>query len=239
MSHQHVFEQPADGQAPERQGLWNLPPRARLLLLLAPPLLLAGFTVLHPQPDHNTQALMDASTWFMTFHMIQLGLVGLVAVSVALLADEFGRAGAWQTGIGLGVFLVFFSAYDTLAGIGTGLAMRSVRDLGAAEQDLVFSIVEDWPALDMWVFWLALAGTFGWILAVGYLAVTARAAGAPRLEWVCIGLAAFFLALGHPAPFGTIAFGCLFVAALIHVRRVSGSHRLPRAQAPTPGVQSP
>ena len=214
------------GLTPQREGLWNLPHGARRVLLLAPPLLLAGFTVLHPQPDHNTQALMDASTWFMAYHMVQLGLVGLVAVSVFLLADDLGRAGAWQTGIGLGAFLVFFSAYDTLAGIGTGLAMRSARDLTAAEQDVVFSLVKDWPALDMWVFWLALAGTFGWILAVGYLAVTARAAGAPRLEWVCLGLATFFLALGHPAPFGTIAFGCLFVAALTHVRRDSGSHRL-------------
>jgi hypothetical protein len=227
------------GEAPHREGLWNLPQGARQVLLLAPPLLLAGFTVLHPQPDHNTQALMDASTWFMAYHMIQLALAGLVAVSVVLLADGFGRAGAWQTGIGLGVFLVFFSAYDTLAGIGTGLAMRSTRDLTAAEQDVVFSVVEDWPALDMWVFWLALAGTLGWILAVGYLAVSARAAGAPRLEWVCLGLAAFFLALGHPAPFGTIAFGCLFVAALVQVRRASGTHRLARAQAPAPEARAP
>ena len=82
------------GETPHGEGLWNLPQGARQVLLLAPPLLLAGFTVLHPQPDHNTQALMDASTWFMAYHMIQLALVGLVAVSVVLLADGFGRAGA-------------------------------------------------------------------------------------------------------------------------------------------------
>ena len=73
---------------------------------------------------------------------------------------------AWQTGIGIGLFLICFSAYDTLAGIGTGLAMRSARALPVAEQDAVFSIVEDWPGLDPWAFWLALLGTFGWILAV-------------------------------------------------------------------------
>jgi hypothetical protein len=201
----------------QRQALWHLPTRGRRLLLLAPPLLLAGFTILHPRPDENAQALMDVSTWFMAYHMIQLLLIGLVAVSVILLADEFGRVGAWPTWVGMGAFLIFFSAYDTLAGIGTGLAMRSARDLPAAQQDAVFSIVKDWPALDPWVFWLSAVGTFGWLLAVGVLAVAARAVGAPRSEWVFIGLAAFFFAGGHPAPFGTMAFGSLFLAALIHV----------------------
>ena len=62
---------------------------------------------------------------------------------------------------------------------------------------------------------------FGWVLAVGYLAVVARAARAPRAEWLFIGLAAFFFLLGHPAPFGTIAFGSLFIAAVIHERQAS------------------
>lgn len=201
--------------------LWQLSSRTRRLLLLAPPLVLAGFTVLHPQPDHNTQALMNASTWFMGFHMIQLGLVGLVAISVFLLADQFGRAAAWPTSIGLGTFLIFFSAYDTLAGIGTGLAMRSARELPTAQQEALFDIVKDWPALEPWVFWLSLLGTFGWVLALGYLAVVARAAGAPRPEWLFIGAAALFFLLGHPAPFGTLAFGSLFIAAVIHERRSS------------------
>ena len=226
-------------QETQHEPLWNLPPRVRRLLLLAPPLVLAVFTVLHPQPDHNAQALMDASTWFMAYHMIQLGLVGLVAVSVILLADEFRCARSWQTGIGIGLFLIFFSAYDTLAGIGTGLAMRSARGLPVAEQDAVFSIVEDWPAFSPWALWLAILGTVGWILAVGYLAIAARAAGALRSEWVLLALAAFFLAVGHPAPFGTIAFGSLFVAALIHVRRASGTHRRAGAASRVPSSGAP
>ena len=117
--------------------------------------------------------------------------------------------------------------------------MRSARDLPAAEQDAVFSIVKDWPALDPWAFWLAIVGTVGWILAVGYLAIAARAAGAPRSEWVFLALAAFFLAVGHPAPFGTVAFGCLFLAALVHVRRASGTHRLARAPAGAPAAGGP
>jgi hypothetical protein len=220
---------PDDIQTTGRDRLWQLPTPARRLLLLGPPLALAGFTILHPQPDEHTQALMDASTWFMAYHMVQLPLIGLVAISVLLLADEFGRASAWPICLGMGTFLVFFSAYDTLAGIGTGLAMRGTRGLSESQQDTVFDLVKTWPAADPWVFWLSIVGTGGWVLALGYLTVTTRAAGAPRAQWIFLGLAAFFLMLGHPAPFGTVAFGSLFIATLIHERQ---SSRIPGRALP-------
>lgn len=199
--------------------LWHLSNPARRLLLLVPPLVLSVFTVLHPQPDVNTQALREASTWFMGYHMIQLPLLGLVTISVFLLADELGRASAWPTCLGMGAFLLFFGSYDTLAGMGTGLAMRSTNGLPTSQQDAVFDIVKDWPGLEMSVFWLSLVGTWGWVLAVGYLAYSARASGARRGQWIPLAMAAFFLMGGHPAPFGTLAFGSLFVAALMHERQ--------------------
>ena len=200
---------------------WLLPEPLRRVLLLAPPLLLAGLEIAHPQPERNVQALLDVATWFAAFHVIQLVLTGLVALSVLLLADSYGYASAWTTRLGIGVFLVFFSAYDTLAGIGTGLAMRSARDLSAAEQEGVFNVVENWPGVGP-VFALSIVGTLGWALAVGALALTARRLGASRLVWIFLGLAAVFLLGGHPFPAGTLAFGCFFVGALLHELRAAG-----------------
>ena len=166
---------------------WPMPVPLRRVLLLVPPLLLAGLEYIHPQPDETVQALMDASTWFAGFHVMQLALTGLVALSVLLLADGFGRANAWVTRLGVGVFLVFFSAYDAVAGIGTGLAMRSARDLSAVQQEGVFDVVRDWPAVGP-PFALSIVGTLGWVAAVGALALAARRQGAPRREWILIGL---------------------------------------------------
>ena len=166
---------------------------------------------------------MDASTWFAAFHFIQLALTGLVGLSVLLLADSFGRANAWVTRLGVGVFLVFFSAYDAVAGIGTGLAMRSARDLSTVQQQGVFDVVKDWPAFGP-PFALSIIGTAGWVAAVGALALAVRRQGAPRREWILIGLAAVFLMGGHPFPFGTLAFGCFFIAALLHELRASHWH---------------
>jgi hypothetical protein len=205
--------------------MWPMPLALRRVLLLAPPLALAAFEVIHPQPDENPQALMDVATWFAGFHVIQLVLTGFVAMSVLLLADSLAYAKAWAIRLGLGVFLVFFSAYDAVAGIGTGLAMRSARDLSAVQQKGVFDVVKDWPALGA-PFVLSIVGTLGWVAAVGALALAARRQGAPRREWILIGLGALVLVGGHPFPVGTAAFGCFFLGALLHELRA-----LPHASA--------
>jgi hypothetical protein len=223
-----------DSLANRQSHLWHLPPPAHRLLLIGPPFALAVLTIFHPHPDETAEALADASSWFMAYHIIQLPLIGLVTISVFLLADSFGRASTWPVGLGMGSFLVFFSAYDTLAGIGTGLAMRGTRGLSQSQQDTVFDLVKTWPAAEPWVLWLSIAGTGGWILAVGYLAYTARAAGAPRAQWIFIGLAVAFLMLGHPAPFGTLAFGSLFLAAVVHEREASRVPRQPVARSSQP-----
>ena len=62
-----------------------------------------------------------------------------------------------------------------------------------------------------------------WTAAVGAVALAARRHGAPRREWILIGLAAVFLLGGHPFPQGTLAFGCFFLAALLYEFRASRS----------------
>ncbi len=199
----------------EADTTWRLPLPLRRALLLTPPLALAVLEIFHPQPDVNVQALLDAATWFAWFHVNQLVLTGLVALSVLLLAADYGRANAWTTRVGVGAFLIFFGAYDTLAGIGTGLAMHTARKLPAAQQEGVFAVVKDWPGVGP-VFALSIVGTLGWVVAVGALALAARRLGASRPEWIALGLAAVFLMGGHPFPQGTLAFGSLFVAVACH-----------------------
>jgi hypothetical protein len=213
--------------------IWALPPTARNILLLLPPLAFAGLAAIHPNPDEEAQAVMDVATWFATFHVIQLVLVGLVAITVLLLADEFGVARAWSTRLGIGVFLIFFSAYDAVAGIATGLAMRDARDLPASEQLVVYETVKDWPGLDARVFALAIVGTLGWVVALVGVALAARRAGAGRAEWIFILLAGVFLMGGHPFPFGTITFACLFIAAVLHVRSTRKVADVPSVAART------
>ena len=208
-------EQPASRLGP---GEW--------VLVLTPPLALAALELFHPQPEQSVSALLDVATWFTVFHVVQLALIGLVGLSVLLLARVVGGVHTWSLRLGLGLFLVFFSAYDTLAGIGTGLAMRSARGLSAAEAQSVFDVVEDWPGMSP-VFALSILGTGGWVLSVGAVALAARRRQLPRATWVLLLLAAVLLMGGHPFPAGTLAFGCLFAAALLLLRNDTNRQRAP------------
>ena len=108
-------------------------------------------------------AVMEVAGWFALFHAIQLVLFPFLVLSIALLAQNLGVLEHWATRLGLVLVLVFFSAYDAIAGIATGLAMRAARDLPVAEQNAVFGVVKDWPGFDPAVF------------AIGAVAVRDRA----------------------------------------------------------------
>ena len=106
-----------------------------------------------------------------------------------------------------------------MAGISTGLAMRAARDLPPAQQDAVFEIVEDWPGFHPLVFSIGIVAVVGLALAIGMLAVAARRRRVGRGPVVLLWIPAIAALGGHPFPFGTVTFGCLFLAALWLDRR--------------------
>ena len=152
--------------------------------------------------------------WFALFHAIQLVLFPFLVLSMALLAQNLGVLGHWVTRLGLVLVLVFFSAYDAIAGIATGLAMRAARDLPVAEQNAIFEIVKDWPGFDPAVFAIGAVAVIGMVLALAMLTIGARRLDVGRGPVILLGVSTVVALGGHPFPFGTVAFGCLFLAAL-------------------------
>ncbi|MGH3461615.1 MAG: hypothetical protein ACRDP9_09080 [Kribbellaceae bacterium] len=183
----------------------------RRLVLVGTPLALAVLEIFHPQPTGAVEAV-EQGEWFFWFHMIQVPLIGLIALAVYLLTEGMvGRAvtvSRWAAG----VFAVFFSAYDAAAGIATGFVLRSAEGLSADEQAVVFEMVKDMPEVSL-IFILSIVGTAGWVVALIAAAVALRRAGAARGPFVLLILAGVFLLGGHPFPFGTLAFGCFALAS--------------------------
>ena len=201
---------------------WRLPTTLRRGLILAPPLVLALYEIAHPRPELNAEAVMDVAGWFALFHAVQLVLFPFLVLSIALLADELGVLGHWVTRVALAGVLAFFSAYDAIAGIATGLAMRSGRDLSAAEQNAIWETVKDWPGFDPSVFSIGIVAVVALAAAIAMLFVGARRLRVGRVPVVLLGIAAVVALGGHPFPFGTVAFGALFLAALWLDRRGYG-----------------
>jgi hypothetical protein len=182
----------------------------RRLVLLGTPLALALWEIFHPRPSGVTDSV-EQGGWFMWFHIIQLPLIGLMVLAVYLLTEGLEgrpvRVSRWA----LGVFAVFFSAYDAAAGIATGYALRSAQGLPAAAQKAVYDAVIDMPGLSL-IFGLSIVGTGAWVVALIAAAIALRRAGAPRGVFILLILAGVFLLLGHPFPGGTLAFGSFFLA---------------------------
>jgi hypothetical protein len=209
--------------APPAEG--RLSHTARRALILGPPLVVAVYEIFHPNPDVTAAAVMDVAGWFALFHAIQLVLFGFLVLSIALLAQNLGVLGHWVTQLGLVLVLVFFSAYDAIAGIATGLAMRSARDLPVAEQNAVFEVVKDWPGFEPAVFAIGAVAVVGMVMALAMLTIGARRLRVGRAPVILLGIATVVALGGHPFPFGTVAFGALFLAALWLDRRGYGEER--------------
>ena len=108
----------------------------RRLVLLGTPLALAVLEIFHPQPSGVAEAV-EQGEWFMWFHIIQVPLIGLIALAVYLLTEGSQGRAVMVSRWAIGVFAVFFSAYDAAAGIATGYALRNAQGLPAGAQEAV------------------------------------------------------------------------------------------------------
>jgi hypothetical protein len=190
----------------------NMEPRLALrrLVLLGTPLAFATLEIFHPQPSGVAESV-EQGGWFMWFHIIQVPLTGLIALAVYLLTEGLEGRAVMVSRWAIGVFAVFFSAYDAAAGIATGYALRNAQGLSAVAQEAVHEAVIDMPGLSL-IFGLSIVGTGAWVVALIAAAIALRRAGASRGPFIFLILAGVFLLGGHPFPFGTLAFGCFFVA---------------------------
>jgi hypothetical protein len=184
----------------------------RRAVLLGAPLALAVLEIFHPERPDSASEAVEQGVWFMWFHFVQVPLIGLMALAVYLLTHGLEGLSVGVSQWAIGVFAVFFSAYDAAAGIGTGYALRNARGLSAGAQEAIYEAVKDMPVLSL-IFGLSVIGTLGWVVALVAAAMTLRRAGAPLGPFLLLILAGVFLLGGHPYPAGTLAFGCFFVAA--------------------------
>lgn len=157
----------------------------RTLLLVTTPLALAVALWSHPT---GGVALYDSlapvvGTW-LPLHFLLLVLFGLLGVCLYVLLEDFSSTVATVGRLGVATYLVFYVAFEAIAGIATGLVVHGARSLPPAQQDGVAQALQATlePALV-----LALVGTVGAIVAVAALATEYRKEGAPATPVALLG----------------------------------------------------
>jgi hypothetical protein len=198
-------------------------------LLLAAPLLWVVVAILHPggvgdEPPPYEGIADDANMWIFV-HFSQLVLTPFVAWGVWMLLDGVQSVAATVARVFVVVWMVFFSAFDAIAGIAVGVLTRYANSLAGDEQEAVVGAI-DFLFQDSRFAGgnnysvLAGLGQLSWIVLAIAAAVALWQAGVSRLIAGATLLSVAFAAhAGYPAAVGLVA---LFVAELFRFGTRSG-----------------
>jgi hypothetical protein len=221
----------------------NAPTQAAVIrvLIVAGPLLWAILILFHPMPegDGAFDGINDVVDRWLLVHVGQLILTPLLFLAVWHLLDGLTSTAARVSRCALVVWTVFFSAYDAVQGIATGVLVRHTNSLPTAEQDAIAG------ALDYLVYDNRLAGDISalqmvtgaaWLTVAIAAAVALHHANAGRAVVACACISTVFSAHVTPAAIGLVA---LFIACVLRERQRTDPRQPTPAAAPTVQAQTP
>jgi hypothetical protein len=121
-------------------------PRPLEFVALAATLLWVALALLHPGGIGNEPAPYegiadDANKWIFV-HFSQLVLTPFVAVGMWMLLDGTQSIAATVARASLVIWMVFFSAFDAVAGIAVGVLTRYANSLAGEEQQAVIGAID-------------------------------------------------------------------------------------------------
>ena len=207
------------------------------LFVLAAPLLWAILAVLHPNEEGGLyEGIADQANKWIFVHFGQLVLTPFIAAGVWMLLGGIQSVAALVARAALVLWMVFFSAFDAIAGIATGVLTRHANSLppGEEREGLVRGInflFDDSQLVGGSNFSiLANLGQDSWIVLALAGAVALWRAGVARLVVGATILSVLFAThAGYAAAVGLVA---LFVAELLRFGTRSGEVAPSRAPSP-------
>jgi hypothetical protein len=214
----------------------------RRFILLGTPLVLAVLMLFHPSPYEDLSGeLVPIADWWLTIHTLQFVLFAFMGASVWLLTDGLRGVSVVVSKVAAVVFAIFYDIGDAVAGISTGILARRAAELLAEEQAALVGAMEVLFQSSTKNLFFSI-GIFAFIVALVAAVVALFWADAPRVPLFLLALPVYFIGLDHAFPFGSLAFGTFFVAALWlelgRSKRVSGEDVSYPESSPDPEVSS-
>jgi hypothetical protein len=218
----------------------------RLLLIFGTPIAYAVLTVVHPHSGNDADMyglLRNQWTTWLGVHVVQIVLIILLGATVWALLDGITGRSATVARVAIWPFIAFYSAFDAVLGIGTGLLVRQANGLGGTAQAFAahqiqqyFDSVTD-PATP--IMYLFFVGAGSWIVAVVAAAVALRRNGARWPGVVLLLFAGVLFGRDHVYPYGTAGMIAFFLAVLLLQRERAMAGPPGSATGIPPGHRSP
>ena len=196
------------------------------LLLLAAPLLWLVPALLHPAGDPYAGIAGETDRWLFV-HIAQLLLVPLLGALVWTLLAGLESLAARVARAALVLWLAFFSAFDAIAGIATGVLSRHANSLAASEEregviSAIDYLFDDSTLVGGGFSVLGNMGHGSWLVVAIAAAVAFHQVGARRA--VVAGMLLSVLFASHSGVGAAIGLVSLVVAArLILTNRSAGT----------------
>ena len=198
--------------------------------LIGVPLLWGILLLFHPGGE-GKEIYLDARenvTALLVVHIGMMLFIPLIAGVVYLLLRGVEGKAAQVSRIALVPFVISYSAWETLQGIGNGILVDQVNALPEAERAtgaaLVQSFAENSLSRDAGVF--CSIGSIGFITAAIAAGIALRRAGAALSVTILLGLAGVLIT-AHPPPFGPTGLALFIAAVLLIVRGRSAGRTAP------------
>jgi hypothetical protein len=186
------------------------------------PLAWAVLLLFHPLGEGDMYPeLQDDDTPWLVVHVGTMIFIPLMAVAIYLLVRGIENTAARVCRIALLTFALFYTAWEVLMGIGTGVLVEGVNGLPAAERATGSSLVNDFTdnifVRDFGIF--NVIGSLSLITATiaAGIALRRQADSVPISVPILLGLCGFMIS-AHPPPFGPIGL-VFFVAAVVLLAR--------------------
>jgi hypothetical protein len=206
-----------------------------MALVVGAPLLLAVVELFHPHPQDLLK--LDVQTWLVV-HYAQIPLFPLSALAVTALVRGRADIAATLCRAAMFVFAVSYTAFDTAAGVVTGILVKAAHTSGTPDA---------WraPINAVWIDpimggsplipapFLAVLGSVALPVGAVAAAVSLKRAGSSWAPVALLALSSFGIAIfkTHAWPGGPLTFGGLAVAG--------GWLLWERAQQAKAGINSP
>jgi hypothetical protein len=186
------------------------------VLVVGAPLALAVLEMFHPHP-HDLFHL-DLPTWLLV-HYLQIPLFPLAALAMTVLVSGLSGFAVAMCRIAMFVFAMTYTAFDTAAGVVTGVLVEAAQATGTPEA-WRGSVMAVWThpiigGAPGTVPLLAVLGSLAWLLGALASAVAIRRAGYSWTPVVLLVVSALGLIVfrTHAWPGGPVTFGSLAAAA--------------------------
>ncbi len=190
----------------------------RSMLVIGAPLSLAVLEIFHPHAHDLFQ--LDLRAWLLV-HYLQIVLFPLSALAVVVLVRGCTGVAAALCRVAMFVFATSFVAFDTAAGVVTGILLKAAKasgnpDLWQAPVHAIWEhpIMGGAPGTTPI---LAVAGSVSWLVGGLMAAVCIRRKGGSWLPVALLVVSALSLSVfkTHAWPGGPISFSALALAAAL------------------------